>query len=86
MKKYLIALLTVALILGGVCKKFIKEELVSNRLMIITNDVFRRSWGSAYAPLCYKFDNEQLTPCNGTDEFILGDQFNYSFIIRMIAV
>jgi hypothetical protein len=84
--KKLIILLTMAsgLVLWGTsCKKFIQEDLVST----LTYDYYKTDAGledlvrSAYAPLRYKFDNEQAY-CLwnfGIDEFILGDQFNYSY-------
>jgi hypothetical protein len=85
MKKLVILLLIAsATVLSGTsCKKFIKEDLVST----LTYDYYKTDAGledlvrSAYAPLRYKFDNEQ-SYCLwnfGIDEFILGDQFNYSY-------
>lgn len=65
------------------CKKFIKEELVST----LTYEYYTTDQGledlvrSAYAPLRYKFESEQAYALwnFGTDEFILGDQFNFSY-------
>lgn len=62
------------------CKKFIKEELVTT----LTLDYYKTDQGledlvkSAYAPLRWKFENEQSYAMwnFGTDEFRLGDQFN----------
>lgn len=62
------------------CKKFIKEELVTT----LTLDYYKTDQGledlvkSAYAPLRWKFENEQSYALwnFGTDEFRLGDQFN----------
>src|SRR5687767_2350636 len=84
MKKFII--LTIAatsILMGSSCKKFIEEELVST----LTYDYYKTDAGledlvrSAYSPLRFKFDNEQ-SYCIwnfGIDEFILGDQFNYSY-------
>ncbi|MXV17344.1 RagB/SusD family nutrient uptake outer membrane protein [Hufsiella ginkgonis] len=81
MKKYIIQALTFCVVLCGVsCKKFIKEELVST----LTFDHYETDAGledlvrSAYAPVRWKFNNEQgYALFNfGDDEFILGDQFN----------
>ncbi len=62
------------------CKKFIKEELVTT----LTQDYYKTDQGledlvkAAYAPLRWKFENEQSYAMwnFGTDEFRLGDQFN----------
>jgi starch-binding outer membrane protein, SusD/RagB family len=84
MKKLVILLLTIsAIFYSSSCKKFISEDLVST----LTYDYYKTDAGledlvrSTYAPLRYKFDNEQ-SYCLwnfGIDEFILGDQFNYSY-------
>ncbi|AXY75945.1 RagB/SusD family nutrient uptake outer membrane protein [Paraflavitalea soli] len=84
MKKLVILLLTVSPLLFSLsCKKFIEEDQVST----LTYEYFKTDLGledlvrSAYSPLRYKFDNEQAY-CLwnfGIDEFILGDQFNYSY-------
>jgi hypothetical protein len=84
MKKIIISLIAfTAVLLGTSCKKFIQEDLVST----LTYDYYKTDAGledlvrSAYSPLRFKFDNEQ-SYCIwnfGIDEFILGDQFNYSY-------
>jgi starch-binding outer membrane protein, SusD/RagB family len=84
MKKLVILLLTIGTLLFSVsCKKFIEEDQVST----LTYEYYKTDLGledlvrSAYAPLRFKFDNEQAY-CLwnfGIDEFILGDQFNYSY-------
>lgn len=84
MKKLVILLLTTCSLLFSIsCKKFIEEDQVST----LTYDYYKTDLGledlvrSAYSPLRYKFDNEQ-SYCLwnfGIDEFILGDQFNYSY-------
>lgn len=84
MKKFIIFfVIASAVLLGSACKKFIREDLVST----LTYDYYKTDAGledlvrSAYSPLRYKFDNEQ-SYCIwnfGIDEFILGDQFNYSY-------
>src|SRR5215204_2029847 len=84
MKKILFPALTaLVVIMSFSCKKFIKEELVST----LTYDYYKTDGGledlvrSAYAPLRYRFDNEQSYALwnFGIDEFVLGDQFNYSY-------
>ncbi|MBD0285864.1 MAG: RagB/SusD family nutrient uptake outer membrane protein, partial [Flavisolibacter sp.] len=84
MKKNLFFLLTISVLLFGTsCKKFIKEELVST----LTYEYYNTDQGledlvrSAYAPLRHKFEGEQSYALwnFGTDEFILGDQFNFSY-------
>lgn len=84
MKKNILVALAVFVVGGNFsCKKFIKEDLVST----LTFDYYKTDVGledlvrSAYAPLRYKFDNEQAYSLwnFGIDEFILGDQFNYSY-------
>jgi hypothetical protein len=65
------------------CKKFIKEELVTT----LTEDYYKTAQGledlvkSAYVPLKWKYEGEQSYAMYnfGTDEFRLGDQFNYSY-------
>lgn len=84
MKKLVVLLLTVfSLLFSLSCKKFIEEDQVST----LTYDYYKTDLGledlvrSAYSPLRYKFENEQ-SYCLwnfGIDEFILGDQFNYSY-------
>lgn len=62
------------------CKKFIKEELVTQ----LTQDYYKTDQGledlvkSAYVPLKWKFQGEQSYSLwnFGLDEFRLGDQFN----------
>ncbi len=73
-----------AIVLGSFtfisCKKFIKEELVTQ----LTQDYYKTDQGledlvkSAYVPLKWKFQGEQsYSVWNfGLDEFRLGDQFN----------
>src|SRR5919199_2852230 len=84
MKKnnFLIIIASLALF-GTSCKKFIKEELVST----LTYEYYNTDQGledlvrSAYTPVRYKFEGEQVY-CLwnfGTDEFRLGDQFNFSY-------
>jgi len=84
MKKNIFYILTVLFVLSCTsCKKFIKEELVST----LTYEYYNTDQGledlvrSAYAPLRYKFESEQAYALwnFGTDEFILGDQFNFSY-------
>jgi hypothetical protein len=85
MKKIILPVLTAFSILFITsCKKdFIKEELVST----LTYEYYTTDLGledlvrSAYAPLRYKFESEQSYALwnFGTDEFILGDQFNFSY-------
>lgn len=78
-KKTVAALLFVVCSIQS-CKKFIKEELVTT----LTQDYYKTDQGledlvkSAYAPLRWKFENEQSYAMwnFGTDEFRLGDQFN----------
>ena len=81
MKKYYIVAITFMMVLSNFsCKKFVEEELVST----LTFDYYNTDKGledlveAAYAPVRWKFNNEQsYTLFNfGTDEFILGDQFN----------
>ncbi|WP_295118590.1 RagB/SusD family nutrient uptake outer membrane protein [uncultured Chitinophaga sp.] len=82
MKKYLLLIICV-LSFGTSCKKFVKEELVST----LTYDYYKTDQGledlvkSAYASTRWKYENEQVYALYnfGTDEFRLGDQFNYSF-------
>ncbi|WP_207536082.1 RagB/SusD family nutrient uptake outer membrane protein [Desertivirga arenae] len=65
------------------CKKFVEEELVSN----LTFDYYKTDKGiedvveSAYERLRWKFNGEQAYAMFnfGDDEFILGDQFNFSY-------
>ena len=62
------------------CKKFIKEELVTQ----LTEDYYKTDQGledlvkSAYVPLKWKYEGEQSYALFnfGVDEFRLGDQFN----------
>ncbi|MBC7651576.1 MAG: RagB/SusD family nutrient uptake outer membrane protein [Deinococcales bacterium] len=62
------------------CKKFIKEELITQ----LTEDYYKTDQGiedlvtSAYVPLKWKFEGEQSYALwnFGLDEFQLGDQFN----------
>src|SRR5690349_8439667 len=77
-------LFTVLFVLSGTsCKKFLDEELVST----LTNEYYDTDQGledlvrSAYAPLRHKFEGEQAYALwnFGTDEFILGDQFNVNY-------
>ncbi|GEP96509.1 RagB/SusD family nutrient uptake outer membrane protein [Chitinophaga cymbidii] len=85
MQKYIL-LLTASLmvIYSTSCKKFIEEDLVST----LTYDHYNTDQGledlvrSAYTPVKWKFENEQAyTLWNfGVDEFILGDQFNHSYL------
>lgn len=81
MKKYYIVAITLLFVLSNFsCKKFVEEELIST----LTFDYYKTDKGledlveAAYAPVRWKFNNEQsYTLFNfGTDEFILGDQFN----------
>lgn len=81
MKKYLIFFL---LISSFSCKKFMEEKLVST----LTYDYYSTDQGledlirSAYTPVKWKYENEQAY-CLwnfGVDEFILGDQFNNSYM------
>ncbi len=81
MKKYFIAaMITFMVLCNTSCKKFLKEELVSS----LTQDYYNSEIGledlvrSAYAPLRWKFEGEQSYAMFnfGTDDFILGDQFN----------
>jgi hypothetical protein len=82
MKKYSILIL-IFIFTATSCKKFIKEDLVST----LNYNYYKTDTGledlvrSAYAPLRFKFDNEQAYCLwqYGTDEFILGDQFNFSY-------
>jgi hypothetical protein len=81
--KIIYILATFFLFVVASCKKFIKEELVST----LTYEYYTTDQGledlvrSAYAPLRYKFESEQSYALwnFGTDEFILGDQFNFSY-------
>jgi len=65
------------------CKKFVDEELVGN----LTYDYYKTDKGlediveSAYERLRWKFNGEQAYAMFnfGDDEFILGDQFNFSY-------
>jgi hypothetical protein len=85
MKKLLTWIVTILVVVSFSvsCKKFIKEDLVST----LTYDYYKTDAGledlvrSGYAPLRYKFDNEQSYSLwnYGIDEVILGDQFNYSY-------
>ena len=84
MKKQIIFIFfSLVIILGSSCKKFVKEELVST----LTYNYYTNDAGledlvrSAYAPLRFKFEGEQTYSLwnFGIDEFILGDQFNYSY-------
>ena len=81
MKKYYIVAISLLFVLSNFsCKKFVEEELIST----LTFDYYKTDKGledlveAAYAPVRWKFNNEQsYTLFNfGTDEFILGDQFN----------
>lgn len=82
MKRYSLLIIFLAL-MGSSCKKFIKEDLVStlNYSYYKTDTGLEDLVRSAYSPLRYRFDNEQAYCLwqYGTDEFILGDQFNYSY-------
>src|SRR5215210_2640130 len=84
MKKNILHILTAFLVLFSTsCKKFIEEDLVST----LTYEYYTNDQGledlvrSAYAPLRFKFESEQSYALwnYGTDEFILGDQFNFSY-------
>lgn len=83
MKRYLILIVTSISMVGISCKKFIKEELVST----LNYNYYKTDAGledlvkAAYSTTRFKFDNEQAYCLwqYGTDEFILGDQFNYSY-------
>ncbi|BAV06381.1 Starch-binding associating with outer membrane [Filimonas lacunae] len=83
MKKHIIIYTSLLLLIFSACKKFVKEELVST----LTYDYYKTDQGledlvkSAYVPTRFKFENEQCYALFnfGTDEFRLGDQFNYSF-------
>lgn len=85
MQKYIL-LLTASLVViySTSCKKFIEEDLVST----LTYDHYNTDQGledlvrSAYAPVKWKFENEQSYALHnfGVDEFILGDQFNHSYL------
>lgn len=82
-KKFFYILAALSVLNLSSCKKFIKEELVST----LTYEYYTTDQGledlvrSAYAPLRYKFESEQAYALwnMGTDEFILGDQFNFSY-------
>src|SRR6188768_788826 len=81
MKKYFLIGLSILTLAS--CKKFVEEELVST----LTYDYYKTDQGledlvrSAYTNTRYKFENEQVYALwnFGTDEFRLGDQFNFSF-------
>lgn len=83
MKKLILFIIPICILLFTACKKFVKEELVST----LTYDYYKTDQGledlvrSAYAPTRWKFENEQcyLLWNFGTDEFRLGDQFNFAF-------
>ncbi|MBW4889240.1 RagB/SusD family nutrient uptake outer membrane protein [Mucilaginibacter sp. HMF5004] len=84
MKKYIIPVLTILMVFGTTsCKKFLKEDLVST----LTQDYYNTDQGledlvrSAYTPVRWKFEGEQAYALHnfGTDEFILGDQFNFVY-------
>ena len=85
MQKYILLLAaSLVVIYSTSCKKFIEEELVST----LTYDHYNTDQGledlvrSAYAPVKWKFENEQAYALwnFGVDEFILGDQFNHSYL------
>jgi starch-binding outer membrane protein, SusD/RagB family len=84
MKKLILYILPLFLVLSTTsCKDFIEEELVST----LTYEYYTTDQGledlvrSAYAPLRFKFESEQSYALwnFGTDEFILGDQFNFGY-------
>ncbi|MEI6945856.1 RagB/SusD family nutrient uptake outer membrane protein [Paraflavisolibacter sp. H34] len=84
MKKALLPILTGLLVVAGTsCKKFVEEELVTQ----LSYDYYNTAQGledlvrSAYSPLRFKYEDEQsyLLWNFGTDEFILGDQYNFSY-------
>ncbi|WP_448699225.1 RagB/SusD family nutrient uptake outer membrane protein [Mucilaginibacter sp. AW1-3] len=81
MKKYIITALTFLMVFSNTsCKKFLKEDLVSQ----LTQDYYTTDQGledlvrAAYAPIRWKFEGEQAYAMYnfGTDEFIEGDQYN----------
>lgn len=82
MKTYFLLMLCVVSVLCG-CKQFVEEKLTST----LTYDYYKTDQGledlvkSAYQNTRYKYENEQAYALwnFGTDEFRLGDQFNYSF-------
>jgi hypothetical protein len=86
MKQYKYLLISAALLLtaGTSCRKFIQEDLVST----LTYEYYNTDQGledlvrSAYTPLKWKFEGEQAYAMYnfGVDEFILGDQFNHSYM------
>ena len=84
MKKFNLYILTALLVLFYTsCQKFLKEEQVTT----LSYEYYTTDRGledlvrSAYAPLRFKFEGEQSYALwnFGTDEFILGDQFNFSY-------
>ncbi|MCU7550631.1 RagB/SusD family nutrient uptake outer membrane protein [Chitinophagaceae bacterium LB-8] len=84
MKKDILYILTSLIVLSqAACKKFIEEDLVST----LTYEYYTTDQGledlvrSAYTPLRFKYESEQSYALwnFGTDEFILGDQFNFSY-------
>lgn len=78
--KILVAGVIIALRAMSSCKKFLKEELVTQ----LTEDYYDTDQGlddlvkSAYVPLKWKFEGEQSYALwnFGLDEFRVGDQFN----------
>jgi hypothetical protein len=81
MKKFIIVALAFITLFS--CKKFVEEELVST----LTYDYYKTDQGledlvrSAYTNTRWKFENEQVYSLwnFGTDEFMIGDQYNYIF-------
>ncbi len=85
MKNYILPIAaSLTLLTVASCKKFTEEKLVST----LTYDYYNTDQGledlvrSAYSPVKWKFENEQSYGLFnfGVDEFILGDQFNNSFL------
>jgi hypothetical protein len=84
MKKFNLYILTAILVFFFTsCHKFLEEEQVTT----LSYEYYTTDKGledlvrSAYAPLRFKFEGEQSYALwnFGTDEFILGDQFNVSY-------